>query len=70
MVSVIHCTKTVMVSVRHNVRKFSDLRMRSNCMLSVWSLKLLTTYSNQELADMHFVYVLEDSNAPMIRHLY
>jgi hypothetical protein len=41
----------------------------SNCVLSVLCVAE-TMYSNQELADMHFMYGLADSNVAVARRLY
>jgi hypothetical protein len=62
------------VSVWHNLGKFPNLNRRSvysNGVLSVWWLQVVEMmYSNQELADMHVMYNLVDSNSVVVRHLY
>jgi hypothetical protein len=45
--------------------------MYSSCVLSVWWLQVVwTIYSNQELADTHFMHGLADCNAVVAHRLY
>jgi hypothetical protein len=72
MVSIIQYIKTVMVS--NTTLESFKIRIQvlySNCVLSVWRLQVVeTTYSSQELANIHSVYGLADGNAVAARRLY
>jgi hypothetical protein len=72
MVFIIHYIQTFEVSVQYNLGNFQILMgaVYSNCALSVRLKVVGMMYSNQELANEHFMCSLVNSNAVVTRHLY